>query len=414
MKHCLFIALVLMTGCKIRNELSCDIPGNCGDAGGDAVTACAGDPDCPGTNPFCLDNVCVGCLDSSTCEGSTPVCSATNQCEGCTAHAQCDSQACDFGTGSCFASNEIAYVQAGGTGDCTQAAPCGTLNDAIATPHPVIKFQGTDAITVGVTQSIARDVKILADVGATMTRNTTGPIISISGTTGDNVVVIQDLQLSDALGANGHGIQVADSEVNLTLDRVFLLDNAGFGLLAGNGGKIAVRRAVVSGNDGGGIVLSMARFEVTNTLLVANGGASSTTGGFRASLSAVGSLFHFNTVANNLASNDTTVAQQAGVACAAPVFAASSNIISGNQAEPTCTFDHSLFDTAATGTNVMGSADFVNTSITNKRAPDFYRIGAASNAIDAADPAKNEPLDVDGDSRPQGGARDIGADERAP
>lgn len=417
MRFSIALALVLMTGCKVRNELSCEIPGNCVDAGGDAPMACDDSSDCTGANAmFCLEaeSVCVQCLDDDNCSGSTPVCNATHQCEGCTAHSQCDSAACDFASGSCFPSESIAYVKADGEGtECTQTDPCGTLAIALETPHPVVKFDGTDPVIVNETQEITRDVTILAEVGAVLRRDSTGPVVTLSGASGAIEVEIQDLEISDGLGAAGDGILVADLAVKLTLDRVFLLANTGHGLRAGNGGHVIVRRSVVSGNNRGGINLADAKFEITNTLIVANGGGASTTGGFRAAQTLADSSFHFNTVANNTADTTTTNAGEAGVACALSPFDATSNIISGNQAGATCTFANSMFDAAAPIGNFNGTPDFLEITPANARERDYFRIGAASMAIDAANPT-DEEIDVDGDRRPQGDAPDVGADERAP
>ena len=62
--------------------------------------------------------------------------------------------------------------------------------------------------------------------------------------------------------------------------------------------------------------------------------------------------------------------------------------------------------------NVMGGAAFRDTSDT--RSPLFYRIGSMSAAVDKANPASTMNVDLDGDARPAGAGRDIGADEYVP
>ncbi|MEX1363191.1 MAG: right-handed parallel beta-helix repeat-containing protein [Nannocystaceae bacterium] len=86
------------------------------------------DPQCPADAPFCQDGACVDCtgLAAGACaaiDPSTPVCDAdTGACAGCTEHAQCDSEACRFATGECFAPSNRLWVDntaggcAGGTG----------------------------------------------------------------------------------------------------------------------------------------------------------------------------------------------------------------------------------------------------------------------------------------------------------
>jgi hypothetical protein len=61
---------------------------------------------------------------------------------------------------------------------------------------------------------------------------------------------------------------------------------------------------------------------------------------------------------------------------------------------------------------IRGSRD--RCTIEGATGADYYRIGAASAAIDNADPAATPADDIDRQRRPQGANRDIGADEFAP
>jgi hypothetical protein len=54
---------------------------------------------------------------------------------------------------------------------------------------------------------------------------------------------------------------------------------------------------------------------------------------------------------------------------------------------------------------------FKNIDALDPTAPDYFHIQPTSAAVDQADPASTMMTDIDGDSRPNGTAPDIGADE---
>lgn len=88
-----------------------------------------------------------------------------------------------------------------------------------------------------------------------------------------------------------------------------------------------------------------------------------------------------------------------GVNCPNPMTI-DSTIVSGNAASLNCTFQYSL---------LSGDPKFKATGATSPLAADYYRISAASDAVDRADNATTMTVDIDGQLRE--GARDIGADE---
>ena len=98
---------------------------------------CDSDAACTVDAPFCVDDVCVTCLDAP--EGacaeafpSSPVC-GDGSCIGCTEHEQCGSGACDIFTGACFEEDNVLHVDnqaaCGGSGD--EASPMCSLGDAL-------------------------------------------------------------------------------------------------------------------------------------------------------------------------------------------------------------------------------------------------------------------------------------------
>ncbi len=407
-------ALTDLTACKVRNELSCEAPENtdfpeC--TGIDATPTCATPSDCAVGTCKLPDGICVECVMDTDCTGATaPVCDTTNNtCGPCTAHDQCASNACDLDTGACL--SDVAYVEANGPGDtaggCTQTEPCSTLDQAIATTAAVIKINDKGPVTFDSEQQITRDVRIVADPGVRLRRiNTVGTAVSV---TSGQTVTIEDLEIDQTAGD-----AIVSTGANLTLDRVTLADNNGLGVTAtGTGAKLVIRRSIIAANRNGGISTQDATIDISNSLVVANGSGSSAVGGARFTSAAVGSSFRFNTVADNL--NDANMAAVRGVNCAGG-FSATSNIVTGNALAVGCTFDHSLFDNSTqplpTGDgNISGDPRFDSTQLSDLRTSRFYRIKDESAAIDKADPDATEPFDIDGDARPRGAQRDIGADE---
>lgn len=92
---------------------ACEDTKSDGGGGGDAVTVCAGDADCALPTPFCVDQACVECGDSSDClDASRPLCIA-GACAGtqCSDDAGCSAAApvCDRGLcGACTADTDCA------------------------------------------------------------------------------------------------------------------------------------------------------------------------------------------------------------------------------------------------------------------------------------------------------------------
>jgi hypothetical protein len=409
------IALLLgvVAGCKTLNSQSCEILDNQGteDCPLDGQQRCTETSQCAMGVCDTAVGLCVECLIESDC--AVGVCNASHVCERCDDHADCDSHACDFGSGTCIDEGTIAYVTSGGLGTgalgCLKDAPCSSINEALIAAKPNIKFEGTDKVTVTTEQLITTAVRILADKGAALARGADGTILKIDGA----VVLIEDLEIRDGGGSSGHAIELGGTGATLTLDRVMIDDNEGSGILSSEG-ELVMRRCIVALNLKGG-VLHTGKLDITNSIFVLNGSPGSSTGGLRFTSEAPGSIFKFNTVANN--STDGTNTGQAAVNCdLGGNLDASSNIIADNTLDDlSCTFDFSLFAGTApvpskgTG-NKSGMAMFA--SITDQHLATFYRIATGSAAIDSANPADAEPIDIDGDSRPA--AKDMGADELVP
>lgn len=157
---------------------------------------------------------CVQCTtnESAACTGNTPVCGSDNACRGCTAHSECESDAC-LPNGSCSSEEEVAYVNPnGGATQCTKSLPCATLQAAVTAKKRYIKISGKLS---GSTTIKDAEVTLLGDPGAKLT----GPGYGLT-VDGKSNVAIYDLEFSDG----SLGIDVRPSTSSLSLTRCTLSD----------------------------------------------------------------------------------------------------------------------------------------------------------------------------------------------
>jgi hypothetical protein len=180
------------------------------------------------------------------------------------------------------------------------------------------------------------------------------------------------------------------------LEQVMIHDAAGTeAAIDINGGQLTLEASVLY-SIGGPCVRAAAKYVIENSFLVTCGAE----GFLQAGVPVPGSVFHFNTLASN----------GFGANCAGPV-ALEDTIFAGNgtvspQVNPPCLTAYSLFTDAApagTGNISNGNPAFV--------ATDDDHITFQSAARDKADPAATLDFDFDGEQRPHGPVRDIGADE---
>jgi hypothetical protein len=321
--------------------------------------------------------------------------------------------------GSCSDGSDVAYVDPGGTDNaaCTQAMPCTKVASALATMRPYVKLSGTtdEAVAVG----SGRHVTFLADPGAVLTRSSgTGAIVTVSDDA--TSLTVYDLAISNAPNnASGIGVVIpsAAGSPSVALVRATVSSNPGGGISA-SGGTLSVTQSKIINNSGGGLLISSAQFTIVNNFIAGNGGSAptNTVGGVDFSIvSSAGNQFDFNTVtANSGASNVNSGVNCGTVTVALPLR---NNIIYGNLVsgagaqlgggggECAATYsDIGPIAVAGSG-NIDADPAFVNAGQGD------YHITASSPCKDSADPAATLDIDIDGDTRPQGPARDIGADE---
>ena len=356
---------------------------------------------------------CVACTlaEPAACTGTTPVCGGDHLCHGCASHAECLGSGVCLPDGSCADAGQVAYVEPapGGSDNtrCTLTMPCTKVASALQAVRPYVKISGTN--DEGGTITIDnRYVTLLGGSDAKLTRTSIGLHVEVKGT---SEVQIQDLEISGALGAQGVGISMpTGNTAKLTLQRVKLTNNTGGGISA-NGGTLTINQSTISGNTGGGLSVTNAEFEIVNSLIVKNGSPSSSYGGVVLSQINTGTRrFEFNTIVQN----QTTSGITPGVLCLAvgTMLTLTNAIVydngTGLQVEgPNCEWSYSdIGPMAVAGTGNLNSApQFVNPA-----QADFH-LQSGSPAKDAADLEASLAIDIDGDPRPQGAARDMGADE---
>jgi hypothetical protein len=338
-------------------------------------------------------------------------------------------------SGACGDDTNVAYVDPAGTGaDCTKASPCLKVDDAVKTGRPFVKLHGVTDEQVSLNNAT---VTFLADPGAKLTSTSNGILLKVDGA---SQVTIHDLEIGGASGTNNPGISLqpgTTSTVNLI--RVTLADNAGAGVVA-SGGTLSASQCTISGNTGVGIATSggatatvsqstisgnaagglsigdMSPFSITNNFIYRNGNTISPIAGgiILSGFTADTNTLEFNTIVDNQAKVSSVAA--GGVFCDQPGFVAAHNIVFRNtggtvgnaQTVGSCMYGDSI--------NMPGASNVDNPfGFAHPNAVPFdYHLtpDSPSTVVDAAGACTG--IDFDGDTRPVGGACDLGADERKP
>lgn len=391
---------------------------------------CSEDAQCPGngqasSEQFCEAGACVACRAASDCTAAAPVCT-DGACVTCTLHEQCPSGACTT-DGSCANEVDVAYVDLAGsvTSDCTRLAPCTTIERALSlSPNRlfVVIRPGTYVRTGPLTVSSPRWLIGSGTSRPVLDRNDDGPIVIAEGPVN---LHLEQLELSGATGAlggaavnTGHAVycRAAGGAPAVAFNDVLIQNNVGSGMITTNC-AVSASRSVFRNNGGSGLELRDSTGQIDRSTFIANGvgltldaGVFTVTNSFvvRNASSGVllystnsGNRLEFNTIADNGGSD----AGAFGVSCTLPSAQAfPSNIIARNRmatVTSNCTFPGSIVVDAD-----IAALKFKQPDV----APYDYHIMPGSLAVDMGTISTLDH-DFDGDARPKGAGRDVGADE---
>jgi hypothetical protein len=349
--------------------------GTTGDGGVPICVECTESSHCTGTaRPACDKSAqkCVECVDNTTCPTAKPICNvATSTCRPCGFDGECKgigAGICVDWDGHCAAAGEIATLQGGAT--CV-AAPTSFAfcksSDAVAAlaMRPILLVKGPDPVA-------AIDVP----VGA-------APKILIVG------------QGSATIGAGlGDPAGVHVSGAGQFWLRALKISGGTTGIVADTNAELHVAQCFVTKNDKGGIKAVGSSFDITSTIVAANGSGTDAMGvvfgGVRLGATAMGATSKFvnNTVVDN---------SQVGISCASSTYDVSTSIVHGNTGGDSVN---------CTGGMCCATPDPGLDTTT-------YHLTAGSSCIDRLTANAMTPAtDIDGDPRPTApGKLDCGADE---
>jgi hypothetical protein len=240
-------------------------------------------------------------------------------------------------------------------------------------------------------------------------------LVGGDGSAGNGITCIQAaLTLREVTIQGNAGSAISSTGCQLAISHSQLINNQVAGIAASMG-DVVLQRSTVSGNQSVGLDLASATFDIENNVIVKNGGPGTALGGVFIVVIPSGTpgrwAFGFNTVAENSGPFGTV----SGVVCGQDVGVSvpmNSNIVVDNSG-PTQVSGSPCFWTysdIAPGT-VFGMGNRSSDPLFVDPAHNNFHLQVASPARDAADPAATLAVDIDGDARPQGAGRDMGADE---
>jgi hypothetical protein len=276
----------------------------------DAAGTCAGDDDCGGATPYCVDGRCAACKSSAQCQGGAPICSATHACVSCAAvDAGCagTTPACEADSGRCVecASNDGCPLPTKPICDgathtcmpCTSDGQCAGVGPGVCMAHLDGRC-AADAETVYAGSTEMANCSDLAGAGsatrpycsaqqAVLAAKARGKALVLltgalsGGFTGIALsapltVVGRDVRLTPADFSDGIGITSGEIYLRgLTIVGGSAAAQTGIAINAQASANatlfVHIDACTIIGNPGGGILLGGAAFEIRNTVVTGNG-----------------------------------------------------------------------------------------------------------------------------------------------
>lgn len=416
--------------CAFARECNAASP-FCDEAAGTCAVTCQTDAQCPGFGGaaaalYCEAGTCVECRDSAQCGPTAPVCGDSGQCRTCTAHAECGSGICTD-DGTCAALEDIAYASPGGasTGECMATSPC-TLERAVSLmPQRPYVLLETGTFTVAAPLMLRGLLSIVSrDPSTTIRTSAAGSVMAVQAS---SEITLDGLNVTGATSTAqpyGNGVECGSPGDGtpgprvLRLRRTRVHGNAyngvsGFGCslyahsssfdsnwragIALVDSVALVERSTATENGAAGISVDFAQATLLNNIVTRNTGA-----GVDVFAGSGPTRVEFNTIADNGSG-------LAGAVSPGASGTVRNNIIARNGASNlSCNSKCQVEDNIILGTNIA-SLMFRSPDV----APYDYHLLPGSAAIDAA-VGGDLLIDIDGDLRPSGAARDVGADEFVP
>ena len=403
----------------------------------------SGAPDGPPVSDASAD-AATTCTDDTSCAPSAPVCDpTTHTCRGCEADAECTGGVCHELAGTCIADAQVVFLAGAPLGDdtgtCTRARPCATFAHAftlLSAARTVVRVgDGAYSEAVDLAMQAATGPIVLSGedrdpAGATITTTASSPVMLFD--LGTNVV-LEGVTVENGanMGISARGTLVASrvlvsgnatigiSASGTTMDTLRVLDSR----ITGNGGQgVAViqtsadlERVAVIGNTGLGVRTSQGAPTIVNCIVGHNGTSSFAGGGVRIDSPQGTVTIAHDTIAYNGGTSSTMnnapgLQTNASFTVTNMIFADNGTATS-TQYSLTVTPTHSLFEGGGTVPQGMGNRSG-SPAFVSVGGEDFH-ITAASAALDVA-ASSSVLVDIDGQSRPNGGGPDMGADEYYP
>lgn len=255
---------------------------------------------------------CVQCTatNAAACVGTEPICDvAASSCTGCSEHAQCTGSACQFDTGSCYAT--ALFVDRGA--DCANAdgseqLPYCEIADAAAK----LGAEPTAILVKPSVQPYTKQVQIAPGRTVAILRNG-------SGTVRLEVAALDAMNISDGATVQISSLQISKGEVTkglfctgakVSLDHTQIIDRKGLGIEAVTC-DLTLRESRVWRNNGGGIKVNGGTLRLENTFVVTNGGSFSAISGLVISNGAT-----VDAVYTTIADNDGKAGVEDSIDCA--------------------------------------------------------------------------------------------------